>query len=394
MKTIDDGQGTTGARSQQEDAPAEGAKQATRVSVDTLLDQALGRGALRIRPFRLRLADAGTTLDEVLAHPRVGRLHTLEVARQELPPAAIDTLLAWHGLDGVRSLALHINDLGTEGILRLLRSPKLAQLRSLEVQAADGNDTSMDEATRFVVALMHDTPLPRLRRLRFGCHGAGEAASRAIGTYTGFPRLVSLDYSMATGTAPIIVDGLITSGRLGTLRELALDQTNFDDECLRRVLASGMTQGLRTLTVRLANLQEHGIGPLAQAQGKLPSLRRLTMSAWGGVRTSLAELAKMEAPALRWLDLAGAPLDGKALDAITGAAFWPQMLGVSLDGYPVDGDGVQRLIVDPRSRGLRRVRMNGVTFDEGALALFRARPGVMAEVMRQWLVEEVREART
>jgi hypothetical protein len=70
------------------------------------------------------------------------------------------------------------------------------------------------------------------------------------------------------------------------------------------------------------------------------------------------------------------------------------MLGVSLDGYPVDGDGVQRLIVDPRSRGLRRVRMNGVTFDEGALALFRARPGVMAEVMRQWLVEEVREART
>lgn len=363
-------------------ADAESIANAT--GMDTLLDEALGRGALRIRPFRFSLADAGVSLADVLAHPRVGRLHTLEVARQDLPPSAIDALLAWHGLEGLRSLALHINELGREGLLRLLRSPKLAQLRSLEMHGAEGNDVADDEGARFVADLMHRVPLPHLRRLRFGCHGGAEAAGRAIGTYTGFPRLVALDYALAPGSAPAIVDGLVSTGRLATLRYLGLDGTTFDDACLRRVLASGMSQGLQTLTIRLADLRTDGIAPLGHARGKLSSLRQLVMSNGRAQKPSLIELAKMDAPRLRWLDIMSVSFDAANLAALAKAAFWPQMLGVSMDGVPFDFDAVQRLLLDPRSAGIRRLRLNGVTFDRDALTLFRERPGVLSEVMRHW----------
>jgi hypothetical protein len=354
--------------------------------MDRLLDDALRPGALRIEPFRISLADAGVTLAEVLAHPRVGRLHSLELGKQDLPPSAVDTLLAWPGLSRVRCLAIHLNELGAPGVLRLLRSPQLQQLRWLETQAAEGRSGGDEDAVRFVEELALRTPLPHLRFIRFGAHGAGAGAGHAVGRLASFPRLTTLSYCLAFGSGNDIVAGLVEASRLAALRCLALDGTGIDDDALRLLLRSGKTHALKALMLRMNNLSSDGYQALADARGALPALEQLTASSWVGDGATLPVLAGMDVPRLRWLDLFCARGDG-VLDAFVQAPFVPQLRGLRLHCVALEVDEVRRFLASPRLAAIRRLRLDGLRLDGDDLALFRAQPRVLDGVLAQWFTD-------
>lgn len=354
------------------------------MGMDHLLDEALGPGGLRIQPFRISLADAGVTLADVLAHPRVGRVHLLEVARQALLPREIDTLLAWPALDHVRSLAIHINELGAEGVLRLLRSPRLSQLQRLEMHCAEGRPASQQDAVRYLEALVHSTPLPNLRRLRFGAHGGGAEAGAVVGAFTSFPRLEAFEYGLTPGSGNAVIGSLVQNPRMAALRTLGLDATDVDGDGLRPLLASGKTHALRTLSLRCSELGDEGFEALARAREALPSLERLVISS--GMRATSAPLpvlARAELPRLRWLEVDGAEFRSDGLRALAGAGFLPGLLGLSLRGDLLEMGSVAKLLRDPRLGGLRRLQLNGWKLDQDGLALFRTQPGVAEAVLEQ-----------
>jgi len=271
----------------------------------------------------------------LLRSPHLQRLETLAVTAT-LSSAVLAAMADAPALDGLTALGLHGDargDAKATDLDALLRSPRLASLRELDLSSID-----VDPATLGGLALLEDLALTDLSI--GGAKGAAQLA--AAPNLTQLRRLCLRDLDIGDkGLAT-----LVGSPRLGALRTLDL-AAMVSGKKVAAVLDAMALPSLERLRLRGSPLREEGAKAIVAAQKKLARLTLLDVS--GG------QLKDDGAKALAALELR-------------------HLASVDFDGNGIGPDGMEALADGPLLARARTLSVqNNKCGTEGGVALARGK---------------------
>lgn len=180
-----------------------------------------------------------------------GRLRALDLHFNDISDAGVDHLLAWSGLSELRSLNLGLNSTPAiaDGILRLVRSKRIANLHVLDLW-------SNDLGTEHAVAIADSKSTSRLVELSFNRNEIGD---EGLAVLAGSKSLKSLR-SLNLGHCGITDRGMVAlaeSPESASLANLSLVSNAIGDEGLRAMAESPHLANLRIVDL---SDQRHGPG--------------------------------------------------------------------------------------------------------------------------------------
>jgi uncharacterized protein (TIGR02996 family) len=309
-----------------------------------------GEALTRLIPLqKLHLRAIGKAVPDVAACPLLGRLTSLDLARNPLGPDDLRALLAsphlgalkdlilsqcvlsdeglqvlagWPGLASVARLDLTWNyHLTPDGLAALLASPHLTGLRSLDLPQVN--------AERHVRALAGSSALGGLAHLSLGSYPVSAEGLRALGSSPSLGKLTSLDLTRAIN--PGGARALASLPLLGRLTSLDLSQAELGHDDLATLADSPHLGNLRELSFR-----ENKIGPhMAHILASSPHLARLTT-----------------------LDLRRNDLGPEGARALAESPHLANLRDLNLSGNALGNEGVRALAESPHFANLRTLLLH------------------------------------
>jgi uncharacterized protein (TIGR02996 family) len=202
-----------------------------------LEDTALGAEDVRAIAGRAQLRELAVRSCRLLK----GALEPLAAARFRLRRLALPAahagaalggwLASSKAIDGAVALQLAGNELGAEGVRRLLEAD-LRQLVELDLR---GN--GLGDADLKLVLENSEKRLPRLERLLIGGNPLGDGAAARLAAWAGAKRLTKL-HAGGTKLTAAGVRALAASSKLSKLRSLVLSDVRLDDATTKLLLGS------------------------------------------------------------------------------------------------------------------------------------------------------------
>jgi uncharacterized protein (TIGR02996 family) len=287
---------------------------------------------------------------------------------------------------GLEALNLNRQRIGPQGFQAIVSSPRLDQLRELELRAAQTSDVSVLETST-------GTPLVRLD---LSLNQISERGARSLGQSKRLAQLERLDLD----TCEINASGLeaLTKARFWkTLRQLDLSRNPLGAAGAKVLAKAGEPAHLHTLTLvdcdldakaarTLAGiswlrkllvldlsgnpLEAAGVAHLAGLAGG--SLRSLTLTGTGVDETTAANLAPL-VPRLIQLDLSNNPLANAGLPALLQAGPAPDLMTLRLARCQVSLKGLNSLCAEGVCPHLHTLDLSGNTIGyKGVELLLRA----------------------
>lgn len=286
-------------------------------------------------------------------------------------------------LASIEELHLWSYNLGDDHTARLLSSPHLTRLRSLDVMC-------LRQAQAALRPLL-DPRFATLRRLRFGRVDDQDGGSRLDDDVARMlaqaPSLAGVE-ELAIPFAALGPDGamaLVASETLGRLRRLDLSENfSIDAACAERMAREPLLSRLRSLDVSATAIGGGGVrallssphartiqvmclgwpsradGHLAEDMSQdlpedidLPDLRELDLSGWSLDSACVRRLARARLPRLRSLSLQSARLPEKAFATLVASPMFARLERLDLTDCDLGDDDVAALGDSPSLRELR-----------------------------------------
>lgn len=318
----------------------------------------------------LHLEPGGYFTDEdaalLAASPHVRRLTSLHLHGGPTPEGLI-TLLASPNLQGLRRLdceTTHLSgpslaalgridhpalaelrlfgaDLGPEGARHLARAPFLPRLRSLALSVTH-------LGTQGMLALLA-APLVELQHLEITAERMTVGAIKALAQSPYLSNLRSLTLSEdQMGLGPM--KALARSPRLGQLDRLDLQGNHLEDECVTLLAQSPYVAALRDLNLSRNRMGKSGAAALANSA--IANLGVLDLG-YNGIGTEglLALLPWLERQRLVHLDLGNTFFDSNGIAALAQSRALPDLIHMDLSGNSL-ADGMPALASAEWLRGL------------------------------------------
>ena len=335
--------------------------------------QARLAGWLDTSPRGMRLEDIGA---EVLASSQdLEGLRIAHLRHQLVHLEGLGSILAAPWLEGLVELALDGNLLGDRGARAITRRAPLPRLDRLSLRA-------VGMARGGLLRLLDSSLMLRLRALDVARNDLGWRCAPAIAARGArCVRLQTLGLRR-TGLGPEDAGPLgDLLARAPALTSLDLDENRLGAQALITMLERAQRSPLHalslretlvgpTLTARLPelapDLRELCLGEREIEPGVLAGLAGLTrlesVSIRRGVRSvALAELAELELPALRSLELRSGELSREALERLTRAPWMPQLTHLALENLGLGAAHIEALAQAPWHANARlELRMNAL----------------------------------
>ncbi len=350
----------------------------------------------------LRITDRGRLLGEIVRQPWLGRVASLDLSHHDITLPELEALLASPHLgrlrrlllrsvaltpDGVEALArstllrqLHHldlgddffgprlgdadsvpsalrNQLGPQGLQRLITSGRLSDLASLTLK-----DLPLTEADLSLLA--STAALPSLTHLRLNTHRLPPEGMRLLGEARGLPALRYLAMGWLAGSSDRDegnVAALCGSPLLARLETLDLSWAGFGREAARALSRSKHLGRLRCLDLTQCRVGPEEARMLSRARFERLSELKLMNGKIGP--KGMAALAR--APwlgGLTNLDLAGCEIGPEGAKALAGSTALSNLRSLNLDRNRIGLDGA-RALAD--SAVLSRLRHLSLSSDAG-----------------------------
>lgn len=369
----------------------------------------------------LHLRDA----PRLAACPFLQRIETLDFRRCHLNDRALQHLLASPNLTRLRALNLGGNNINTPGVRSLIDSPVLAGLRRLDLSGNFGvrdvairllaqasaaenledlnlagtaptldclrelfQSSHLPRLTHLNIAqtrsyrMQRASPLPilaesrllrQLRSLDISAHDDSFGLQHLLSHSLEGSQLQAL-YLHDTSIPEPVMEVLVSSPHLRTLRILDVGQTSVGGRCLQMLAESPNLAGLTRLNLASSNLRDDGAKTLAQSP-YLRSLKQLDLSGNGiGGPGLQAFAASANFQRLRTLHLGGNFIGAESVRALTQSSDLTQLRELDLRDAYLEEDSARALAESPNLALLRKLLLAKNLLGDGGARLLAQSP--------------------
>jgi uncharacterized protein (TIGR02996 family) len=322
----------------------------------------------RLRGLALYGAKIGSDGARDLAGlPVLAKLRSLALNYSDIGPEGFAALAASPHLAGLRHLELPGTRSGVEGLRALANSPWLTNLRSLHV---DGNNERLGPSVATVLA--QGTALGKLESLTVRSHDIGAEGAIAL---VESPRLPSLRFLCLWGSHIGPQGAMLSRCRgLERLTTLNLGWTSLGNDAAVAVAASPHLVGLHRLNLSSNDIDAGGTAALARFP-TLGNLRTLDLSWNDIEADGVAALAaSRHLKALTHLVLDRSHFKDAGVRALTANLWRPNLVHLNLSYCGIGDEGARALAECPHLSSLLRLDLSGNSFKDAGVAALAASP--------------------